>query len=96
MSDIAKPPMLFDLKQTCVMSPSQWKARTGDDRPVYIRYRHGYLSVRIGPQGGDTWSAIDAEEWFGEQLAGDDDPGIELEEVQRVTGIEVASFASEP
>jgi hypothetical protein len=96
MSDATKPLVLVDLKQTCVMLPSQWEARTGDNCPVYIRYKYGYLSVRIGPQGGDIASAIDADEWFGKDVAREDDPGIELEDVQRVTGIEVASFASEP
>jgi hypothetical protein len=79
--------ILVELKQTCVMSPSQWEGRTKDDRPAYIRYRHGYLSVQIGSIGGDLNSALDAHEWYGAQLNGDDDPGIEFSEVCKATGI---------
>ncbi len=33
------------LKQTCRLCPSQWDAWTDDGRYMYIRHRHGYLSV---------------------------------------------------
>ena len=36
------------LKQTCSAFPSQWEARTEDDKYVYIRYRGGYLSMGVG------------------------------------------------
>ena len=32
-------------------SPAQFEARTGGDRPVYVRYRHGCLSVEVGLPG---------------------------------------------
>jgi hypothetical protein len=71
------------------MAPSQWEGRTNDDRPAYIRYRHGYLSVQIGSVSGDLNSALDADEWYSAQLHGDDDPGIELAEVCDAAGIVV-------
>jgi hypothetical protein len=82
--------VLVELKQTCQMAPSQWEGRTSDDRPAYIRYRHGYLSVHIGPVGGDLNGALDADEWYGEQLNGDNDSGIELADVCRAAGIVVS------
>jgi len=36
------------LKQTCSACPSQWEAVTKNLKPVYIRYRWGYLTVEIG------------------------------------------------
>jgi len=35
------------LSQTSPACPVQWEGRTSDDRPVYVRYRFGYLSVRL-------------------------------------------------
>lgn len=48
-----KPRALTHLVQTCDACPSQWDAETDDGRPVYIRYRWGFLSVRVAPVGGD-------------------------------------------
>jgi hypothetical protein len=36
-----------DLVMTCQYCPSQWEARTFDDKFVYIRYRWGTLSLEI-------------------------------------------------
>ena len=33
------------VEQTCNACPSQWEALTADLRRVYVRYRHGFLSV---------------------------------------------------
>lgn len=85
--------IITDVVQTCTACPSQWEARTADGRPVYIRYRHGYLSVRVGPVGGDVWSAVRAEEWFGDQLVDEDDGWISLDEVCRIAGLQVAGPA---
>ena len=38
-----------ELRQTCNMCPSQWEGRTDDGQYIYVRYRHGYLSVSVGP-----------------------------------------------
>jgi hypothetical protein len=70
------------------MSPSQWEARTPDDRPVYIRFRHGGLSVNVGPVGGTISDALDTECIYDEQVSDDHDPGIELD-VCRLTGITI-------
>lgn len=31
--------------------PLVWEGRTHDDRPIYVRYRHGWLGVYLGEQG---------------------------------------------
>lgn len=58
----APPLVLTELRQTCDACPSQWEGTTDDGRPVYIRFRHGWLSVRLGLKGGDIDSAVRGEE----------------------------------
>lgn len=71
--------------QTCNACPSQWEARTEyNDRPVYIRYRNGWLSVELGPPGGTDWSAVDGEEWFCSKIGDKHDGFITFEEVCRI------------
>lgn len=53
---------------TSSVCPSQWNAKTNDGRKVYIRFRWGYLSVRVETDSypGD---AVKGEEIFGKQLS---------------------------
>jgi len=78
---------IASIKQTCGACPSQWEARTVDDRPVYIRYRYGFLSVRIGPQGADIWSAVGGTEIYGDGVGDAWDGVIELDEVCQKAGL---------
>ena len=83
--------VISDIRQTCTACPSQWEAVTTNNRPVYIRYRHGYLSVQIGFAGGDMKTALDSEEWFGKQLFDEDDGWIEFDEVCRIANISIVA-----
>lgn len=47
-----------ELKQTCMACPSQWEFYTFDNRPVYVRYRWGFLSVCIGKENGVIMDAV--------------------------------------
>ena len=38
-------------ERTCSACPAQWDALTDDDREVYVRYRHGWLTVSVGDPG---------------------------------------------
>jgi hypothetical protein len=62
MNDPMLRPIVVRLEQTCQFSPTQWEGRTVDDRPVYIRGRNGFLSVRIGPAGGGILDAVRGRE----------------------------------
>ncbi len=44
---VAGQPMLevYDLRRTCIASPSQWEGRVNDQGSIYIRYRWGTLRV---------------------------------------------------
>ena len=73
-----------DLKQTCSACPSQWEFRTFENRPVYVRFRWGYLSIRLGPPNGDIDSAVGGQEIYGEQLGGGLDGVIGWDEVGKI------------
>jgi hypothetical protein len=80
-------PQITEIRQTCAVAPSQWDGRLTDTRPIYIRYRWGYLSVAIGEPGASVESAVDASEWFGEQIRDSLDSKISIEEVCLLTGL---------
>lgn len=65
-----------ELEQTCSACPSQWEFRTFENRPVYVRYRWGYLSIRIGSPDCDIEDAVGGKEIFGDQLGEDLDGSI--------------------
>jgi len=65
-----------ELKQTCSACPSQWEFRTFENRPVYVRYRWGYLSIRIGSPDSDILDAVGGKEIFEDQLGEDLDGSI--------------------
>ena len=66
--------VLTELRHTCFACPSQWEGRDTEDRPVYIRYRHGRLTVSIGPPGGSISDAIESgvdwDDYVGSDLDG--------------------------
>src|SRR5277367_4739632 len=68
--------------------PMQWRARTLDGRSVYIRYKHGMLSVNVGPVGGSIDDAVSTPDWYSEQVAGDHDD-IALGDICRLADITV-------
>jgi hypothetical protein len=43
------PIQLVSLVQTCSACPDQWEGETADGRGIYLRHRHGYGYVSIGP-----------------------------------------------
>jgi hypothetical protein len=49
------PLELATLTRTCLACPSQWEGALDDGRAIYVRYRHGELSVGIG---GDIDDAV--------------------------------------
>ena len=61
-----------NLVQTCGGCPSQWEFVTDGDRNVYVRYRWGYLSVRVSYEaGGDAVRGVEIlGREIGDSLAG--------------------------
>lgn len=71
--------VITDLVQTCGACPSQWEFTTDDFRQAYVRYRHGYLSVRVGRKVGD--SGVEGFEILGKKLGNEHDGVISWEGV---------------
>jgi len=76
---------IVEAVMTCFACPSQWNAITDKNEPIYVRYRWGYLSIRIGPPDGDMWDAVGGEEIFGKQLGDGFDGYLTYKELQEVT-----------
>ena len=60
------------LRQTCEACPSQWEGYTDKHEPVYIRFRWGYLFVKI-----------DDKEIFGKKLGGEYDGVLSFEQLKK-------------
>jgi len=71
-----------DLVKTCEACPAQWEFRTNGDRPVYVRYRSGYLSICIGPPGAHASEAVMGTEVLGATLGHGYDGCLEWETVE--------------
>jgi hypothetical protein len=56
--------VVTSLTQTCPSHPAQWEGTTADGRVVYVRYRWGYLQVRV--DGGEVFGAQLGGQWDGE------------------------------
>lgn len=46
------------VKKTCIACPAQWEGITDKNRPIYVRYRWGHLSISIGSKDKDIWDAV--------------------------------------
>ena len=42
-----------ELTQTCSVCPSQWEGTLTNGEELYIKYRYGYLSIRVN--GTEIW-----------------------------------------
>ena len=82
------------MRMTCSACPSQWEGWTDepDERAVYVRYRHGHLSVGLGFDDGaavDNSAGWDGEPAFSRQLT-DKDAGV-ISWVAVLAAVEAAS-----
>jgi len=57
------------IEQTCFACPSQREGYTDDDQCIYIRFRWGFLSVRIGSPGDKSdFAGVRGKEILRKQL----------------------------
>lgn len=63
-------------------SPIQWQGTVDGNRPVYVRYWWGYLSVRVGPPDGDEASAVSGRVVYGQQIGEEFDGVIKWKTVR--------------
>ena len=69
--------------------PAQWEALSEDGRHVFIHYRHGELTIYVGPPGGEKQDAPVGERWFWGEVGERHGGMIELGEVCEATGLVV-------
>ena len=63
-----KRPKVVESLMTCEACPSQWELKFADGRMGYIRYRWGWLSVRVSEKPtSDVYDAVGGSEIFGEE-----------------------------
>lgn len=56
--------------QTSIACPSQWEITLTNGHMVYVRYRWGYLSMKISPEETtDIYDAVGGIEILGQQLS---------------------------
>jgi hypothetical protein len=71
-----------EIRKTCLACPAQWEGET-ESGNIYIRFRWGHLSVRLGPTIGEAiggrpifeWDDVDGQNGF-----------MEYAELKRITG----------
>lgn len=75
-----------DTEMTCSACPSQWEGRTVDNKPIYIRYRWGRLTVQIWGVGKDIFDEETDGEYIFDQQLGDAYHGVmDTEEMMEAT-----------
>ena len=78
--------VVTELKKTCESCPAQWEGRLVNGRMVYIRYRFGYLSIRISKeQTKNIIDAVKGEEVFGVDYGDDLGGTISFETLKNLT-----------
>lgn len=76
---------VIEVKQTCFACPSQWEGYTEDGRTIYVRFRHGFLSVRLSAEKSiDTSDAVEGPEVFGYNHP-EEDGFLSYEELKSLT-----------
>jgi len=73
------------ITQTSGACPSQWEGITEDGRPIYVRYRWGYLSIRLGGKDGNIRDAVSGKEIIGKQIGGPWDGVLSYEGLKKAT-----------
>lgn len=76
-----------DLRRTTSAAPTQWQGALTDGRPIYIRYKWGELSVRIGRLGETIEQTVRAQPWFEGDVGEATGSMIELSQVLSATGL---------
>jgi hypothetical protein len=70
------------IEKTCFACPSQWEGFLENGKAIYIRYRWGYLSIRISDDvTDDIYDAVCGKEIYGKQIGEEYDGVIELDTV---------------
>ena len=67
--------------------PTQYEGTTADGRPVYIRYRNGWLSIHVGEAGAPDVSGSDDDLAYRVRIGPPFHGRIALEQISDLTGV---------
>lgn len=77
---------VITIERTCEACPAQWEGSLEDKRMIYIRYRWGWLSVRVSKEATDDIAdAVRGKEIFGMYYGNDMDGTMLFETLMRLT-----------
>lgn len=82
-----EPLRVKSIIRTCYACPSQWEGETEDGRKVYVRYRHGLLSVGLGATMDEA--VDDSPGWFESVLTDEDDGFMRWADVEKLANVTV-------
>jgi aspartyl-tRNA synthetase len=75
------------IEMTCSACPTQWEVKLECGKMAYIRYRWGYLSLRISAvETDDIMVAVGSREIYGKQLGDEFDGTISFEQMKSELG----------
>ena len=63
---------IIKIKKTCSACPSQWEGITSYNCSVYVRFRHGWLTVSVGePNDLSEFAGVHGTEVFSDSVEGE-------------------------
>jgi len=78
---------ILRLTNTCNACPAQWEGWLNDGRAIYIRYRWGYLSVRVSEEATkDIADAVSGNEIYGRRIGHGLDGFMDYDILKEKTG----------
>ena len=82
---------VIEIVQTCSACPAQWEIKLKNGKMIYVRYRWGYLSIRISAEATtDVYKAVNGTEVYGKEL-GDSFDGC-LDELELIGIMKTQGF----
>ena len=77
---------VLSLKMYTDYAPTQMEGRTDDNRPVYVRYREGWLSIEIGLPGEENDSIIDGYTVYEDEMISESgsEESITVSEIENI------------
>lgn len=74
---------IMEISKTCEACPAQWEGRLDDGQYIYVRFRHGRLSIKVG--GPTIAEAVMGETVFSWTSGGDLDGYMEYNYLKGLT-----------
>lgn len=74
------------VRQTCSACPAQWEGTLDDGRMFYVRYRWGWLDIRVSPEKTqDVFEAVRGQSVLEQRLGDNRDGYLSLRDLKTAT-----------